>query len=79
VNTIDTKAIQELLDELPERYAKVLNALYLVGKTRDEVAKEFNYTSARVDQIEHAGLRRLSRPAIEYLGNIPTGNLRLVQ
>ena len=61
------ESIEEVLDSLDEREAKVLSLRFgLLGetpKTLEEVGKIFNVTRERIRQIEAKALRKLRHPS----------------
>ena len=59
----EAKDLQMLLDYLPPRERKLIEARYLNGDaTFKELGKEFNVTGARMGAIEQRALRRMRRP-----------------
>jgi len=57
----DTLDIVRMVEQLPEREAYVVSALYSGTATPKELAEKMNLSRARIGQMEAAGLRRLRR------------------
>jgi RNA polymerase primary sigma factor len=65
--TLETERINEVLDQLTDREARVIRLRYGLydGRTHtlEEVGKEFNVTRERIRQIEAKALKKLRHPA----------------
>jgi hypothetical protein len=58
-----SERVDEVLDSLPSRLARLLRLRFFEDRTQDEVAVEFKVTRERIRQLEAKGLRMLRHPS----------------
>ena len=56
------KALEDVLNEIPEKYGDVVRMRFFEGKTLDTISQEQNVTRERVRQLEHKGIKEMRRP-----------------
>lgn len=57
------RALDEVMDELPERYRDVLTARYLDNKTLKEIGKQLGVSAPRARQVVADALRKMRHPS----------------
>lgn len=62
---IESVALQELLDNLPERDRKIINWRFYKDKTQAEVARLLNLSQVQVSRLEREALKKLRSMAQE--------------
>ncbi len=68
IETMRQKEMEEILDTLTKKEAKVIKLRFGIGdenypRTLEEVGKEFNVTRERIRQIENKAIRKLRHPS----------------
>ena len=56
------KALEDILNEIPEKYGDVVRMRFFEGKTLGSISQEQNVTRERVRQLEHKGIKEMRRP-----------------
>lgn len=56
------QALEDVLNEIPEKYGNVVRMRFFEGKTFDSISREQNVTREWVRQLEHKGIKEMRRP-----------------